>query len=160
MSEQADDLLRRIEAIDTAAADNRRRAESYQRMSDELKTVEVTVGSPDGTVTVTAGAGGEIKSITFTDRIRTTSPQALSAVVMHTLAAARASAARSQAEVVRRGLGDTALLDKVLRSDGELFGDRRLRDPGPAPGTHRRRAAAPEDEVFEEIDPFGRGSSR
>ncbi|MFD2421293.1 YbaB/EbfC family nucleoid-associated protein [Amycolatopsis pigmentata] len=156
MSEQAEELLRRIEAIDEAAADNQRRAESYQRMSDELKTVEATVASPDGIVTVVAAAGGEIKSVTFTDRVRTASPEALSAVVTHTLAAARASAARLQAEVVRRGLGDTALLDKVLTSDGELFGDRRPHDPGPPPAPVRRRAAAQEDEFFEEFDVFGR----
>lgn len=159
MSEQADELLRRIEAIDEAAADNQRRTESYQRMSDELKKIEATVASPNGIVTVVAGAGGEIKSVTFTDRVRTASPGVLSAVVTHTLVAARAAAARSQAEVVRRGLGDTALLDKVLESEGELFGDRRPHDPGPAPAPVRRRAAAQEDEFFED-DVFGRGRSR
>jgi len=37
MSETAKQLLARIEAIDTAVANNSMRAESYRRMADELK---------------------------------------------------------------------------------------------------------------------------
>ena len=129
----AQQLLARIEAIDTAAADNRMRAQSYQRMADELQNAEGRATSPDGIVTVVAGPGGSVASITFTDQIRTASPEALAASVMHAIAQARASAAQQQAEVVRRGLGDTELLDRVLDSDARLFGDTRPRDPGPAP---------------------------
>lgn len=161
MSDTASQLLRRIEAIDTAAADNRRRAETYQRMSEELKAVEASATSPDGVVTVVAGPGGAINAITFSDRVQTVSPAALSATVMHTLAAAKAEAARLQAEVVRRGLGDTELLDRVLESDERLFGDQRPRDPGPAPG---RAASRPEpgreDAYFEDFQVFGGGPAR
>ncbi len=133
MSEPAERLLRRIEAIDTAVADNRRRAESYQRMSAELAEVTGTASSPDGVVTVVTDASGTVKNIQFTEAIRTVSPSALSASVVHTIASAQAAAARSQAEVVRRGLGDTTLLDRVLAEDATLFGDRRPADPGPPP---------------------------
>jgi len=133
MSETARQLLSRIEAIDKAAADNRMRAESYQRMADELKDAEGRATSPDGLVTVVAGPGGSVSSVTFADQIRATTPEALSASVMQAIAQARASAAQQQAEVVRRGLGDTELLDRVLDSDERLFGDTRPSDPGPVP---------------------------
>jgi DNA-binding protein YbaB len=149
--------MARIEAIDTAAADNRTRAESYQRMADELKDTDGRATSPDGVVTVVAGPGGTVTSITFTDQIRTIAPEALSASVMRAIAQARASAAQQQAEVVRRGLGDTELLDRVLDSDERLFGDPGPQIPAPAPATTRvtaarRQEAYEEDQSFEEID--------
>jgi DNA-binding protein YbaB len=137
-------LARRIEAIDTAAADNRLRAESYRQMTEDLKAVDGTATSPDGLVTVVTGPGGVLKSITFSDAVRTVAPATLSAAVMHTVAKAQADVARTQADVVRRGLGSTELLDRVLSEEERLFGDERPRDPGPAPvvpqaGAHRRQ---------------------
>lgn len=159
MSEPAERLLRRIEAIDTAAADNRRRSASYQRMSEELKDVTGTASSPDGAVTVITDASGTVTSIEFTEAIRTASPSALSASVVHTIASAQAAAARSQAEVIRRGLGDTTLLDRVLDEDAALFGDTRPADPGPPPQPALRpepRVGANDvDHVDDDYDSFG-----
>lgn len=163
MSEYADSLVRRIEAIDTAAADNRRRAEAYEQMTGELKDVQGEASSPDGAVTVIAGPGGEVKEIRFGDQIRAVAPPALAASVMHTIAAARAAAARQQAEVVRRGLGDTELLDRVLDSDQLVFGDQRPADPGPAPQpavASGRREPAHEDDYFGDFNVLGGGSAR
>ncbi|GAA5111258.1 YbaB/EbfC family nucleoid-associated protein [Haloechinothrix salitolerans] len=154
MSEPAERLLRRIEAIDTAAADNRRRTESYQRMSAELAEVTGTATSPDGVVTVVTDAAGTVKDIQFTEATRTVSPAALSASVVHTIASARAAAARSQAEVVRRGLGDTTLLDRVLDEDATLFGDRRPPDPGPPPVPRPEPRVSSDDDADDDYD-FG-----
>jgi DNA-binding protein YbaB len=153
MSEAAKQLLGRIEAIDAAAVGNQRRVEAYQHMVDELKDAEGTASSPDGLVSVVAGPNGSVSSITFSDKVRETTPDALSAIVMHTLAEARASAARLQAEVVRRGLGDTELLDRVLDSDEQLFGDQRPRDPGPAPKP-ARKSRAEDDQLFEDFSVY------
>ncbi|CAM3802413.1 YbaB/EbfC family nucleoid-associated protein [Kibdelosporangium persicum] len=139
MTEWSQRLASRIEAIDQAAADNRLRAESYRQMTEELKAVDGTATSPDGMVTVVAGAGGSVKSITFSDATRTTDPALLSKTVMHTIARAQAEAARAQAEVVRRGLGSTELLDRVLAEEEKVFGDA----PTPDPGAHSLRRAAP-----------------
>ncbi|WAL64243.1 YbaB/EbfC family nucleoid-associated protein [Amycolatopsis cynarae] len=171
MSGYAEQLLRRIEAIDTAAADNRRRAETYRQMASELKDVTAQAGSPDGAVTVVAGPGGEVKEVRFGDQIRGIAPQALAASVMQTIAAARAAAARRQAEVVRRGLGDTELLDRVLDTDERLFGDQRPADPDPGPvprtgpspvGTTPRTRPEPvyEDGYFDDFNVLGGGSAR
>ncbi|MEU4741382.1 YbaB/EbfC family nucleoid-associated protein [Actinosynnema sp. NPDC023658] len=123
MTESADILLRRIEALDTAAADNRLRAESYRRMAEGLRDVVGTATSDDGVVTVVAGSDGAVKSITFGQAVRTTDPAVLSSTALRTIALARADAARKQAEVVRSALGDTALLDRVLAEDRRVFGD-------------------------------------
>lgn len=149
MSEYAERLLRRIEAMDAAAADNRLRAENYQQMSSELKDVQGRATSPDGVVSVVAGPGGQIKEITFDDGVSSMAPHALSAAVLATVVQAQAEAARQQAQVVRDGLGDTELLDRVLDSDERLFGDRVPRDPG-VPVV--RAAPARDDQFFEEFD--------
>lgn len=133
MSDVAKQILARIEALDTAAADNELRTQSYQRMAEQLAAAEGKATSQDGMVTVVASANGEVRSVTFTEQIRNTSPQALSAQVVHTIAQARANAARQQAEVIRQEMGDTELLDRVLDADERLFGDQRPQDPGPPP---------------------------
>lgn len=148
MSDAADALVRRIEAIDTVAADNRHRAESFQRMADQIREADGRATSEDGVVTVVATADGAVRSITFSEKVRDVAPMALSATALHTIAKARANAARMQAEIVRGALGDTELLDRVLDSNTTMFGDERPRDPGPAPATQAPspRHAAHDDE--------------
>ncbi|MET0236677.1 MAG: YbaB/EbfC family nucleoid-associated protein [Kibdelosporangium sp.] len=131
MTAWAERLASRIESIDAAAVDNRQRAESYRQLTDELKNVTATATSPDGTVTVVAGPGGAVRSITFSEAIHRVAPSTLSATVMHTITRAQAAAARTQAETVRRGLGSTELLDRVLAEDQLVFGDVPPRGPDP-----------------------------
>lgn len=143
MTDPGQELMRRIEAIDTAAADNARAAEAYWRMTEELAEVTGTATSPDGIVTVVATADGGVSRVSFTGGVRDVAPEALSASVTHTIAQARYAAAREQAEVVRRGLGDSELLDRVLDGDARVFGDRRPADPGPPPELARTSQAPP-----------------
>lgn len=161
MSEWAERLVRRIEAIDSAADGNRLRAESYRRLTDDLKQVDGTATSPDGVVTVVAGAGGALKSITFSQSVHSVPPAALSTVVMQTVARAQADAARAQAEMVRRGLGSTELLDRVLAEEERVFGDEPTRAPiaPPVPagrGRHARHAAPDHDEFDGGFDIYQR----
>jgi hypothetical protein len=160
MSEWAERLARRIEAIDSAAADNRLRAESYRQLTEDLKHVDGTAASPDGVVTVVAGAGGALKSITFSQSVHSVPPATLSTIVMQTIAKAQADAARSQAEAVRRGLGSTELLDRVLAEEERVFGDEPTRAPAvqPAPGGRGRHArhAAPDDDFEDGFDIYQR----
>ncbi|GAA3584566.1 hypothetical protein GCM10022222_81570 [Amycolatopsis ultiminotia] len=155
MNETARQLLSRIEAIDASAADNRLRAEAYQRVVGELKDVSGRATSPDGVVTVIAGPGGVISSVTFTERAGETDPSVLSADVMRAIGQAQAAAARTQADVVRRGLGDTELLDRVLDSDERLFGAARpdsVAPPAPVPASAQPDVV--DEEYFEEFDLF------
>lgn len=147
MSESADILLRRIEALDTAAADNRLRAESYRRMAEGLRDVVGTATSDNGVVTVVAGSDGAVKSIAFGPAVRTTDPAVLSSTTLRTIASARADAARKQAEVVRAALGDTTLLDRVLAEDRRVFGDEPPHEPTAVTGPSRIvRRVVPERE--------------
>jgi DNA-binding protein YbaB len=166
MSTTAAQLLARIEAIDEAAADTGRRSETYERMAENLKDVVGHATSDDGVVTVTAGPGGSITEITFTERVHGMSPGALSASVLRAITEATRSAARGQAEVIRAGLGDTELLDRVLDSDELLFGAPRPDDGGPAttgeftargPSAATRRRAPIEDEPedFSDFSVYG-----
>ncbi|WP_409182463.1 YbaB/EbfC family nucleoid-associated protein [Amycolatopsis sp. VS8301801F10] len=171
MNETARHLLARIEAIDSAATDNRLRAEAYRRMNDELKETQGRATSPDGAVTVVAGPGGGITSITFSESSSETAREVLAADVLRAISEAQANVARAQAEVVRRGLGDTELLDRVLDSDVELFGASRppsvsavsavaavpAARPQPAFAGRGRRVA---DEEFEPVDIFDDGDER
>ncbi|ATE54162.1 YbaB/EbfC family nucleoid-associated protein [Actinosynnema pretiosum] len=134
MTDWAEHLTARIEAIDLAARGTQARAENYRRMTEELAEVTGTATSDGGVVTVVAEPGGAVRSVVFGAAVATTAPAALSALVTHTIARARADAHRAQAEVVRRSLGDTGLLDRVLAEDAALFGDLPPRAPsGPAP---------------------------
>jgi len=155
MNETARRLLARIETLDTAVAANQRKAEAYQSMADELKDVTGTGTSPDGVVTVVAGAGGGLDSISFGDRYATTPPETLAADVLHAFAEAQAVAAREQAEVVRRSLGSTELLDRVLASDEQLFGTPRTPAVPAAPPRRVLREAGG-DEEFGEFSVFNR----
>jgi hypothetical protein len=147
MTEWPERLAGRIEAIDAAARDNRLRAESYQRLVEDLKGAKATATSPDAVVTVVAGPGGVLKSITFSDDVRSVDPRTLSATVTRTVAAAQAALARTQADLVRRGLGSTELLDRVLAEDARVFGDQPPRDADPAPSRPAggRRGAGQDD---------------
>lgn len=147
MTEPADILLRRIEAIDTAAADNRLRAESLRHMAERLRDVVGTATSGDGVVSVVAGSDGAVKSIAFGPAVRTTDPAALSSATLRVIAPARADAARKQAEVVRSALGDTAVLDRVLAEDRRVFGDEPPQEPAAtAPPRVVRRVRPVEEE--------------
>ncbi|ACU36576.1 YbaB/EbfC family nucleoid-associated protein [Actinosynnema mirum] len=140
MTDWARRLTARIEAIDLAARGTKAREENYRRMTEELAEVTGTATSDGGVVTVVAEPGGAVRSVVFDAAVATTAPAALSALVTRTIARAQADAHRAQAEVVRRSLGDTGLLDRVLAEDAALFGDLPPRDPGPTPVTPRPAA--------------------
>lgn len=160
MTDEADRLVSRIEALDTVTARNQARAERYQQMTEQLRQVEGSAISPDGVVSVVAKPGGTISSVTFTDDVREAEPDRLSALVTHTIAAAQADTARRQAEIVRENLGDDELLDHVLSQDQQIFGDEPPSDPGPAPGPARRarsrasRFTEPDDEDLSTFSVF------
>jgi len=154
MSDEADRLLRRIEALESAAADNRRRAEAFEQTVEEMKTVTATVTSPDGMVTVVSDSGGDVRQLKFGDRVSELDPATLSQTVTQTVAAAKAAAARLQAEAVRRGLGPSDVLDKVLAEEPPASPA-----PEPGPGRHRREPAQ-EDRFFENFNVFDSGKRR
>jgi DNA-binding protein YbaB len=95
-------------------------------MKIEIAAIKVSVSSADRAVTVVAGPGGAVLDVRLSqDAFRAGSPQALSATVMSTLRLAVADAARRQAEIVQRYVGDRLnIVDRVMATQQELFGDR------------------------------------
>jgi predicted component of type VI protein secretion system len=118
----AERLLSRIEAIDRVSAENGRRTEVYAALGEELAAVTAEVTSPDGAVTVLAGAGGAITDVRFSGAIHSAQPRELSRSVLSVLSQAQAEAARKQAELVRSRLGSTEELEQVIAYDERLLG--------------------------------------
>lgn len=96
------------------------------QMQQQLAELETAATSPDRTVTVVAGPGGVIKDIQFTPDALRRPPGALSAMIMSTLNAAVADAARKQAGVVDENmggaLGNVNVTDQVLQAQAEAMG--------------------------------------
>jgi DNA-binding protein YbaB len=118
----AERLLSRIEAIDRISAENSARTEVYAALGEELQEVTAGITSPDGAVTVLAGAGGAISDVRFTGAIHSMQPQDLSRSVLSALSQAQAEAARKQAELVRSRLGSTEELERVIADDERILG--------------------------------------
>ncbi|MFD5246427.1 YbaB/EbfC family nucleoid-associated protein [Amycolatopsis sp. NPDC058340] len=92
-------------------------------MQDELSRIEATASSSDRSVTVTAGPGGAIMDVKFTEDALRQRPDALSAALMSTIQQAVAESARKQATIVEGHMGDDLnLVDQVLETQAELFG--------------------------------------
>lgn len=96
------------------------------QMQERLAELEATATSSDRTVTVVAGPGGAIKDIQLSADALRRPPGALSAVIMSTLNAAVADAARKQAGVVDDtmggALGNVNVTERVLEAQAEAMG--------------------------------------
>ncbi len=115
-------MQRKLDALKTAAE----RAESQQgdlgQMRDEITAIEESVTSSDKAVTVTAGPGGAVTDISFTqDALRLSTIQ-LSSTVMSTLQQAVAAAARRQGEIVQGHVPEGDVLERVLQTQEEVLG--------------------------------------
>lgn len=95
----------------------------YAEMKEEVSAVRATVSSQDRAVTVVAGAGGAVMDIQIADQaLRGATPQTLGGTIMSTIQQALAQAAKAQAEVVQRYVGDRMnILDRVNAVQQEFF---------------------------------------
>lgn len=137
--ELLEQMRQRLAKIESGQSDAQQRLDRYAAMSEELKTVSATATSTDRSVTVVAGPGGSVRDIRLTDDIKRLSPSQLSASIMDTMRQALAASARKQAEVVQEAVGDTDVLDRVLKTQEQIFGVPMTVD-GPAPGTEQSPA--------------------
>jgi DNA-binding protein YbaB len=95
----------------------------YAEMKEEITAIRATVSSQDRAVTVVAGAGGSVVDIRVADEaLRDANPQTLGRSIMSTIQLAIAQAAKAQAEVVQRYVGDRMnILDRVNAVQQEFF---------------------------------------
>jgi hypothetical protein len=120
-------------------------------MKDEIAAIKVSVSSADRSVTVVAGPGGAVLDVRLTEQaFASGSPQSVSGTIMSTLRLAVADAARQQAEVVQRYVGDRLnIVDRVMATQQEIFGERI------AEGDAERQRLAERTEQASQADPLG-----
>ncbi|AHI01587.1 YbaB/EbfC family nucleoid-associated protein [Kutzneria albida] len=129
----------RITAFQESVKRAEKDVERYSVMQEEIVAIEVVENSREGAVTVVAGPSGAVRSITITPAGMRLSPQALSQSVTRTVQQGMAAAARKQAEIVQRYVGDrTDILDKVTKLQEEL-----ANPPAPQEDSWTARAEPP-----------------
>jgi DNA-binding protein YbaB len=98
----------------------------YADMRDEIAAIKAIANSTDRTVTVVAGPAGAVLDVRLTEQaVRTGSAASLSASIMSALRLAVADAARQQAEIVQRYVGDRLnIVDRVMKTQQDLLGDK------------------------------------
>lgn len=121
MTAEFDRLLAEFEQFQAQIKNVDDRFEQLAGMRGELATLEVTVTSPDRSVTVVAGPGGAVRDVRFTEEALQLGPQRLGSLVMSTLQEAVADAARQQAGIVAEYAGGP-VLDQVLETQSEVTG--------------------------------------
>ena len=96
----------------------------YAEMKEEISAIRATVSSADRAVTVVAGAGASVVDISVADEALREGADArtLGRSIMTTIQLAIAKAAKAQAEVVQRYVGDRMnILDRVNAVQKEFF---------------------------------------
>jgi DNA-binding protein YbaB len=132
----------------------------YAEMKEEISAIRATVSSQDRTVTVVAGAGASVVDIQVADEaLRDATPQTLGRSIMGTIHLAIAQAAKAQAEVVQRYVGNRMnILDRVNAVQQEFFDKakeeaaQRAQDEhqqAPAPAPAQFQPPAPQQQPFQ-----------
>ena len=118
----------------------------YAEMKDEIAAIKATVRSSDRAVTVIAGPGGSVLDVRLAESaFGSGSPQTLGGAINSTLRLAVAEAAKQQAAIVQRYVGDRLnIMDRVMATQQAILGDKIK--AGEAEAT--RRAARDDDEGF------------
>lgn len=121
MTAEFDQLVAEFEQFQAQIKNMDDRFEHLAGMQSELENLEVTATSSDQAVTVVTGPGGAVLDVRFTEDALRLGPEQLGSVVMSTLRAAVADAARRQAGIVEEFAGGP-VLDQVLETQSELTG--------------------------------------
>jgi DNA-binding protein YbaB len=121
MTAEFDQLLAEFEQFQAQIKNVDDRFEQLAGMQSELASLEVTVTSPDRSITVVTGPGGAVRDIRFTEDALQLGAQRLGSLLMSTLQEAVADAARQQAGIVEEYAGGP-VLDQVLETQSEVTG--------------------------------------
>lgn len=135
--ELLEQMRKRLADIENGSSEAEARLERYNDMGDQLKQVQAEHTSADRSVTVIAGPGGSVRDIRLTEGIKRLSPGQLSATIMDTMRQALAAAARQQAAIVQETVGETDVLERVLKTQEQIFGVP-MTVEGPASGTEQQ----------------------
>jgi DNA-binding protein YbaB len=143
MSATADlvaELSAQLERIRARRADNEVMLGRLADARSELAALAATAASPDGAVTVVAGPGGIVRSVTLAEHAMRRTAAALSEIIDATVRQAVAQATRQQLEIVRDRLGDHVDPQEILGPQA-VFAELAEHRPDPP-----RKAAAIDDD--------------
>ena len=154
MSAQMDELIAQFENFRSKVRQAEARFAGVGDMQERIAQVATTVTSPDGTVTVTAGAGGTITGLRLTAGATRVEAGRLSETIMDTIRRAVAAAAQQQAGIVDDAFGDAFGVDvsaQVREAQAEAFGTAAAEPASEQqrpPSRPARRPAAEDDDDF------------
>lgn len=134
----------RVTAFRKTMADAKANLAKLDLMQEEIRQIESVETSPDRSVTVVAGPSGAVRSITFTEAALSQGAAALSRLTTTTFQQAVAKAARMQAEIVQRYVGDKVdVVGKVNKIQEEL-----ANPPEPQDGFQLTKSSQQDSLVF------------
>jgi DNA-binding protein YbaB len=156
MSAQMDQLIAQFENFQAKVRQAEVRFSGVGDMQERIAQVESTATSPDGTVTVVAGAGGTVTDLRLTAGATRVEAGQLATTILSTLRRAVAGAAQQQAGIVDDTFGDALGVDtsaQVREAQAEAFGttgEPAASEPQAQQPAPRRRPAPRDDDYFEE----------
>ncbi|WP_166677741.1 YbaB/EbfC family nucleoid-associated protein [Amycolatopsis arida] len=140
-AELIEEMRWQVRKIRDRQAENDALLGKLDTMRSRLTALEVRVSSPDGTVTVVAGAGGIVRGVELADTAVRGTASALAATLNATIRQAVREATERQLELVRGSVGADVDPERVLGPRAKLTGYG-LADPEPEPAP----APAPTEE--------------
>ncbi|MEV7045741.1 YbaB/EbfC family nucleoid-associated protein [Amycolatopsis sp. NPDC051061] len=154
MSAEMDQLIAQFETFQSKVRQAEARFAGVGDMQERIAQVGTSVTSPDGTVTVTAGAGGTVTDLRLTAGAMHLEAGQLAQRIMSTLRQAVAGAAQQQAAIVDDAFGDQLGVDvsgQVREAQAEAFGTT-APEPASEPQAPRprRRPAPGDDDDFDQ----------
>lgn len=158
MSAHMDQLIAQFENFQAKVRQAEARFAGVGDMRERIAQVETTATSPDGNVTVVAGAGGTVTGLRLAPSAVRLGSDRLAEVIMTTMRQAVAGAVRRQAEIVDDSFGDSFGIntsEQVRQAQAEAFGT-----PAEEPASHQqpprsgRRPAPREDDDYFDQNPI------
>ncbi|WP_370937589.1 YbaB/EbfC family nucleoid-associated protein [Amycolatopsis sp. cg13] len=125
MSAHIDELIAQFENFQAKVRQAEANFAGVGDMQERIAQVENAVTSPDGAVTVVAGAGGTVTDIRLAAGAARIDPAQLSALIMSTLRQAVAGAVQQQAGIVDDAFGDAFGVntsEQVRQAQAEAWG--------------------------------------
>jgi DNA-binding protein YbaB len=158
MSAQMEQLLAQFQNFQDKVRQAETRFAGVGDMQERIAQVESTVTSPDGNVTVVAGAGGTVTDLRLAVGATHLEAGRLATIIMTTLRQAVAAAVQQQAGIVDDAFGDTLgvnVSEQVREAQAEAVGtpaeDAASQQQAPPPAARpRRRPSSGDDDYFDD----------
>ncbi|EID54670.1 YbaB/EbfC family nucleoid-associated protein [Saccharomonospora xinjiangensis] len=159
MSAQMDELIAQFGKFRAKIREAEARFAGVGDMQQKIAEIENTATSPDGTVTVVAGAGGAVTDLRLSPSAMRLGHDQLATVIMTTMRQAVAGAVQQQAGIVDESFGDAFGIntaEQVREAQAEAFGtgEEQTESKPQTPSPTRRPRPRNDDDYFDEQGPI------